>query len=459
MKCKFCNAELEEDALVCPVCGKAVTADENSEDPAILSITHEEAEEVAESENVSTETGKAVRAKPKVWMIVLASVCCVALLAVLAGFIWVSANGGFTPRPNDLKYKDSYTVSDKAAAKAADKVVAVLGDHELTNGQLQIYYWLQIYDYMYYMGNQASLYGLDYSKPLDEQTQLADPDTTWQQFFLDVALTAWQRDQVLTDVSEAAGHPMSGDYKTHYDNLLENMTKVAVDNGYASIDEMIAKDMGAGCSFADYQAYIRLYYTGCQYYDALYEELDPTYEQIDAYYEAHSGEFEENGIIKEMPPVVDVRHILIAPSEEQKDVYTDEEWEACLAEAQSILDQWLEEGGTEERFAELAKEYSVDGGSSSNGGLYEDVTKGRMVAPFDEWCFDETRSYGDYGLVKTQFGYHIMFFVDSRELWYLYARENLISELANEAVSAEIEKYPMEVNYKNIVLGHVDLGA
>ena len=31
---------------------------------------------------------------------------------------------------------------------------------------------------------------------------------------------------------------------------------------------------------------------------------------------------------------------------------------------------------------------------------------GQMVTEFNDWCFDETRGYGDYDLVKTEYGYH-----------------------------------------------------
>jgi hypothetical protein len=27
-----------------------------------------------------------------------------------------------------------------------------------------------------------------------------------------------------------------------------------------------------------------------------------------------------------------------------------------------------------------------------------------------EWCFDENRQYGDYGLVQTSYGYHVMYY-------------------------------------------------
>jgi len=117
------------------------------------------------------------------------------------------------------------------------------------------------------------------------------------------------------------------------------------------------------------------------------------------------------------------------------------------------LDQWLEEGASEESFAQLAMQYSQDPGSQSTGGLYTNVMVGQMVEPFEQWCFDESRAYGDSGLVQTSYGYHIMFFVSTEETWV----EDLTGQLVNERSSAFVEetiaKYPMDVNMRKIVLG------
>ena len=72
----------------------------------------------------------------------------------------------------------------------------------------------------------------------------------------------------------------------------------------------------------------------------------------------------------------------------------------------------------EESFGELAATYSSDGGSSTNGGLYEDVHPGQMVTEFNDWCFDASRKPGDTGIVKTSYGYHVMYFVSQTDTYY-----------------------------------------
>ena len=66
---------------------------------------------------------------------------------------------------------------------------------------------------------------------------------------------------------------------------------------------------------------------------------------------------------------------------------------------------------TEESFAALATEKTEDTGSQSTGGLYERVYKGQMVKAFENWCFDAARKAGDTGIVESDYGYHVMYFI------------------------------------------------
>ncbi|MBE6742297.1 MAG: hypothetical protein E7570_08370 [Ruminococcaceae bacterium] len=126
--------------------------------------------------------------------------------------------------------------------------------------------------------------------------------------------------------------------------------------------------------------------------------------------------------------VYSVRHILIMPKSDSKEgseeeatqqtTYTKEQWAEAEKKANEILDEYKKGDKTEYSFALLAEKYSVDTESTSNGssgmygGLYEGVTLGRMVKSFEEWSTDKSRKYGDTDIVKSDYGYHIMYFVE-----------------------------------------------
>ena len=80
-----------------------------------------------------------------------------------------------------------------------------------------------------------------------------------------------------------------------------------------------------------------------------------------------------------------------------------------------------------------------------------------MVQEFEDWCFDDSRQTGDYGLVKTSYGYHIMYYVFGEEGWIRICRNGVQSEKAQTMLDELIAAGVMKVNYKNIVLAEADL--
>lgn len=116
---------------------------------------------------------------------------------------------------------------------------------------------------------------------------------------------------------------------------------------------------------------------------------------------------------------VNVRHILAKVATSGEDgTSTDADWDACKEAIEEIENLWIDSDQTEDAFAQLAEDHSEDTGSAANGGLYEDVYKGQMVAEFEDWCFDDARQIGDTGIVKTSYGYHLMYYVGTCEPYW-----------------------------------------
>lgn len=127
----------------------------------------------------------------------------------------------------------------------------------------------------------------------------------------------------------------------------------------------------------------------------------------------------------------DVRHILIKFPEKNTDGtatstkdeegntvtnITDETKKATKEKAQKVLDEYLKKP-TEENFTALTKKYTEDVDSEGNpnkGGLYEGVMNdGQYVKAFTDWSIDASRKPGDTGIVETEYGYHVMYYVKS----------------------------------------------
>lgn len=558
MFCKYCGIELEEGVTVCPSCGK-----DNAE-PVVPPKKKKEKKKIS---------GKN------------AIVICLVLVAaaVLIALVMYGLSGGFTPKSNDIFFKDSYTVETSKVPGKMDDVVATMGSHQLTNAQLQVYYWAEIYSFLDYYGYYIHYFGLDTAKPMDEQIMDEDTGMTWQQYFLEQALNSWQRYMVLCDHAAEAGFEMDEESKEYLTNLRASMEEAMAETDYETLDEMLQAEYGSGCTFADYEAYLQDYYTANLYFSDLYDRQEVTAEELETYFKenedtlknsygvtkdsgklvdylyilvspeggtksedgktityseqeweaakkkaqdifdrwlsgektkdsfagladeladdkAVSGDLAENKT-KYSQATVDIRHILIIPeggtkSEDGKTTtYSEEEWEAARVKAQKLLDDWIASGATEEAFAELANKHSDDkNGKVTDGGIYTNVKKDSMVAEFDAWIFADDRAYGDNGIVKTQFGYHLMFFVhadreadnwvheegrqagdhtlvktdagyqilyfvDAEEGWIRYCDSGVRSEKSSAELKSWIADTNMDVRYKTIALAEHTLKA
>ena len=159
--------------------------------------------------------------------------------------------------------------------------------------------------------------------------------------------------------------------------------------------------------------------------------------------------------------LVNVRHILISFEGGTTDettgetTYSDEEKQAALDKANAVLDTYNAGEQTEDAFAALVAENSDDTGSSSNGGLYEEVYPGQMVTNFNDWCFDEARQAGDVEIVETEYGYHIMYYVGAAETVYRdYMIENT---LRSNDVTAWYDALVAGVTAENIKIKYLNL--
>ncbi|MBQ6936148.1 MAG: peptidylprolyl isomerase, partial [Clostridia bacterium] len=115
-----------------------------------------------------------------------------------------------------------------------------------------------------------------------------------------------------------------------------------------------------------------------------------------------------------------VRHILIqAETTDEKgnslgkDVI-EKNFADAKAEAEKLMQTWKDNGATEEAFIALIADNTDDTASIETDGLYDDVKAGgNYVAEFTNWAIDPARKPGDADLVKTEFGYHFMYFVEA----------------------------------------------
>lgn len=452
MRCKFCGAELVDDTTLCTECGKD------------------------NAKNSVDSLQKRVKTMRTTLLILLAVVLVVAVAVVVIISVWDGKDdgkdSGTTPstqatvptdgNPEDQTCKGSYTATDDQLIAGHDVVVATMGDAQLTNGQFSVYYWNAVFDFLSQYSSYVSYVGLDITKPLDTQTcTMFETPMTWQQAFLMQGVNAWKTSQSVVNEAKKAGFEMPAEFEGYLKDLPEDLEESAKQNKFESVDAMLKADYGPACTYEDYYSYMQNYYYSSAYYEHLMGELDITDDQIQKYLtdnaEALKTQF---GIETAVVPLISVRHILIRPqggtASATGTTYTDAEWEDCRVKAQEIYDQWLAGAKTEETFIEAVKANSEDG-NAHLGGLYEDVYTNMMVKEFNDWCFDKSRQPGDHGLVKTQYGYHIMFFVEGYEDTHPAILSGIKSEKMTDYLDEAVANCGEKLDYKNILVSSLKL--
>jgi len=490
---------------------KEIKKEQESQEEVYQSILGDEMPLDDEPDSVENDAEN-TPAKPKpsmkkVWTTVGISAASVAIVGALtfAGISIFNKN-----RPQDAASSPNYTLDTKLVACYYHDVVQMFVD---TYGAEEL----------------LNTYGMDVSKPLKNQVNKFDENSTWFDMIMDQVQGTIQQQLFMYEAANAAGF-----------ELPEEDQKM-IDKALAEAD---VASYGNGVTKADIQKVLEIQAMSTSYYNHLSETFKPSDEEIQEYYEANTKNFMNCGIagfsinynsgeegdtedmtkeqakklvdelmdsanpkqfekkvaeilteyedydqeqldanlpsiynegftyaagnelaewafggakkndtfmiedtniyyiyimtsepVQDETTTVDVRHILFMEQEDNKKA------------AEDALAEWEKGEKTENSFAELANQYSEDPGSNTNGGLYEGVYPGQMVPTFNDWCFDKSRKPGDTGLVESDYGVHVMYFVsESGPMWQTQISSMLSQEAYDTWYAETSPLYPVTFN-------------
>ena len=161
----------------------------------------------------------------------------------------------------------------------------------------------------------------------------------------------------------------------------------------------------------------------------------------------------ENVMKRDKQYPVNVRQILFMVTDGADSDATETETGHTDAEAKKLaedaLAKWKKGKATDESFAALATKLTEDTGSKESGGLYENVTKdSNYVEPFLNWCFADGRKKGDTGIIKTDYGYHVMYLSSKSKdpAWKNTVRDALASAKFDKYIESTIKSDETKVS-------------
>ena len=373
--------------------------------------------------------------------------------------------------PDDVTCKGTYSATDVEALSNAHTVVATVGEAQLTNAQLQIYYWMAVNTYKAEDHEIAP----DWEQDLDLQLcQLENETISWQQYFLRSALNTWHTHQAAVMLSENTTYPTEEAYqiiekkhkeniseKTAYldvlygynmdysidpqhqaylDQLEDNLASMAAEAGYESLSDLVKEMAGIGTNSEYLVNYATLTNKGYMFLATTSYHMEVSKSDVTAYYEENAETYAAAGITTDSGRSVTIRHILVSGDSE-----------SSRSTAQSYLTKW-QKYGTETYFGELAHQVSHDIATNKSGGVYRNLYNGQLTGELNDWCFDPARQPGDTAVVKSDAGYHVVYFQSASEHWYVEAERDLLNQNLCQLIVAAQETYPMTVDYKAISL-------
>ena len=295
----------------------------------------------------------------------------------LANYRSYAASSGFS---NVNKFYTAYFgkgVDEKLVSKLQEKIVLA------TN------YYNKVLEDLTYTDEELAAYYAEHADELDYYAYYVYPINSTMDIFSEL-----EGDELKTEVHNAAQEIV--DAATDEDSFIEAVKAFAGENTVVSIALNHADNIGA--NIKDWVL------------DETRQPGDTTVIDLDSLsYALMFIEHDRNDY-----NTVDFRHILVQVGTEEDGVYTEENKEAALSYAESLMEEW-EMDPTEENFSIMANNYSEDTGSQNNGGLYEQVTKYAMVHGVDHFLFHEGHVAEDcdlvYGESSSYIGYHLIYYV------------------------------------------------
>lgn len=293
-------------------------------------------------------------------------------------------------------------------------------------------------DYYYYStysnySSYASTYGLDTSKPLDEQEIYEG--YTWDQMLKDNAISYLTNISILAQEAEADGYELSEDGQSQVEAAINNISAYAKLYGISE-NYYLQNGYGKYMTSKDYRRILTEAQLASEYATQKQESFDITDEEIDTYYTENSATID----------TIDYTCYLVSfdRTEQDSDGNTvdldDETIEDNRAEAeahaQEITDALV--AGETDKAAELAETYGATDNSNSSAISY---------TGFADWMNDTSHQAGSSGVIENTSssgnvtGYYAMY-VNQRYLDEYYGANARVIRL--DATKDDDDNYDMD---------------
>ena len=204
----------------------------------------ERAAKLTERQLEAQKEAKKLTMMTRLFVVVLAAIVVIAAIAGTGRFI---ANSGIREK---------------------NTVALTVGTHEINNAEMNYFFIDAVNNFAQTYGSYAVLFGLDTTKPLDEQYVDEEAGITWADDFMTSAKDTAKTIYALYDAAVAAGYTLSEAEIASIDNNMANMKAYALLYGYGNTEDYLKAMYGAGTTEESFRAYMEANMLAQSYYNA-----------------------------------------------------------------------------------------------------------------------------------------------------------------------------------------------
>ena len=279
-----------------------------------------------------------------------------------------------------------------------------VGDHNVSAAEMNYFYSNEYYRYYSYL----SMFGVDPSMPLENQSCPLTEDGSWKDFLMDEALNSVKSIYTMCDAAEAEGFTLSEAGKEAVEAEMASLPEYAESNGFSSVKKYLRAGYGTGVNEALIREMVTKATLASEYATAKAETFTYTDSEIEAYYKDNVDSFRE----------YDLHYYYIAAETEE---VTDAEGntttevvaggvDAALAAAKEIAANVTDEASFDAAVAAYKEGATV---SHTHG-----YTKDSLNAAFRDWATASVRAEGDVTAVSNDNGAYVVLYVGYEDNMY-----------------------------------------
>lgn len=276
-----------------------------------------------------------------------------------------------------------------------NSVAMTIGDHEINSVEMNYYFMDAVNNFYSQYGSYAAMFGLDTSKPLNEQVTNEEDGLTWADDFLSTAKQTAVAAYAMKDAADAAGYTLSEEEQSSLDSQLASLDLYATMYGYSDADAYLKAFYGNGASKDSYSQYMTIRTLADSYYNSYSDSL--TYTDAD-FRAAEEDNYNAYSSFTYNSYYLAASKFLTGGTtdEEGNTTYTEEETAASVAAAEEAA-KALAEGeyaSVEELDAAIAA-LEINEGQDSKSTAYTDTLYTSVNSLYQDWITDDSREEGD----------------------------------------------------------------